>query len=98
MMIELSLSILDRITPVALTALLQTMLMLGLACIAARLLRRRHAICHAVCFGAILSCLACPMLAYGVFSSDSTSLWLVQIADAVDGHGHDGRASLGLRG
>lgn len=51
-MIELTLSILDRMIPVALTALLQSTLILMLACMLAKWLRRRHPLCHAICSGA----------------------------------------------
>ena len=78
----LPLAILNRMTLVAMTALLQSILILGLGCLAAKLVRRRHAVCHATCFGAILSCLVCPVLAYGVISVGFVSPCSYRIADA----------------
>lgn len=81
-MMELTLAILNRMSFVALTALLQSILILGLACLVAKLMHRRHAVCHAICFGAILSCLICPVLAYSVMSVGFVSPCSYRIADA----------------
>ncbi len=82
-MIELISEILNRMSFVALTALLQSVLILGLACLAEKLMCRRHAVCHAICFGAILSCLICAVLAYGVISVGFSSPWSYRISDGI---------------
>ncbi|MCA9049138.1 MAG: HEAT repeat domain-containing protein [Planctomycetaceae bacterium] len=65
----------DRVLAAALTALLQSVLVVASAWILVGVLRRRHVLCHAVCLGAMLSCLVCPILTYSWVSRYSTSLW-----------------------